>query len=132
MVYIWVIYNKKYNMKIDILQISDLRLGEVISEDSILWNLQSGLDLISECFSENIQNIIIYTQDMDPVFWNLKTWIAGEILQKFTNYGIRIFVVWDFVDIKSNSLRDFVYESNKGKSINFVAAREDAIARLSS
>ncbi len=61
----------------------------------------------------------------------LKTRLAGEILQKFVNYNIKVAIIGDFTTYTSKSLRDFMYESNKGKDIFFSPSVNDAIEILS-
>jgi hypothetical protein len=56
---------------------------------------------------------------------------GAEILQKFVNYNIRFVVIGDFTCYSSKSLKDFIYESNKGRDIFFVSSEEDAIEKLS-
>ncbi|MDO4771844.1 DUF4180 domain-containing protein, partial [Porphyromonas sp.] len=55
-----------------------------------------------------------------PDFFDLKTKIAGDILQKFSQYQMPLVIVGDFSKYKSKSLNDFIFECNKGKQINFV------------
>ena len=52
-------------------------------------------------------------------------------MQKFTNYRKRIAIVGDFSIYTSKSLKDFIYECNKGKNIFFTSDVEQAIKRLS-
>jgi hypothetical protein len=54
--------------------------------------------------------------------------LAGGILQKASNYGLKIGNVGDFTSIKSKSLRDFIYESNKTKQIVFKESKEEILA----
>ena|SRR5574344_1230798 len=61
----------------------------------------------------------------------LSTRIAGEILQKFINYQFKFAIVGDFSGYTSKPLKDFIYESNKGRDIFFVSSEEDAIEKLS-
>ena len=68
---------------------------------------------------------------MTADFFDLKSGIAGEILQKFSNYRIRLAIVGDFSKYTNKSLKDFIYESNKGGQINFVDSQLDAINVLS-
>ena len=56
--------------------------------------------------------------------------MAGEILQKFSNYRMRLVIVGDFSALESKSLRDFIYESNKGKLVGFVSTAEEALHKL--
>ncbi|MCI1113670.1 DUF4180 domain-containing protein, partial [Stenotrophomonas maltophilia] len=57
--------------------------------------------------------------------------LAGEILQKFINYRVKIAVVGDFSVYSSQSLKDFIYESNKGNDIFFLPTEQQAIEKLS-
>ena len=63
-------------------------------------------------------------------FFILSTGLAGEILQKYTNYGGRIAIYGDYSRYTSKPLKDFIYESNKGKSVFFVSTKEEAIEML--
>jgi len=63
-------------------------------------------------------------------FFNLSTKIAGDILQKFINYKVKVAIVGDFSVYTSKSLKDFIYESNQGKDIIFLSDEKQAIERL--
>ena len=63
-------------------------------------------------------------------FFILSTGMAGEILQKFTNYHVKLAVYGDYSGYTSKPLKDFIYESNHGSDFFFVAAKEEAIEKL--
>ena len=63
-------------------------------------------------------------------FFVLSNGLAGEILQKYINYHGRIAVYGDYSRYTSKPLKDFIYESNQGKDIFFVATLEEAIDML--
>ena len=92
------------------------QIVEIVADDIILKNTQDFLDIIANSSS---RNIILHKENIIPEFFNLKTKIAGDILQKASNYRIRIGIVGEFKTIKSKSLKDFIYESNKTKEILF-------------
>ena len=52
-------------------------------------------------------------------------------MQKHINYQFKIAIVGDFSVHKSNSIKDFIYECNKGKDIFFLPNEEQAIEKLS-
>lgn len=64
-------------------------------------------------------------------FFRLSSGLAGEILQKFINYRVKVAIIGDYSGYTSKSLKDFMYESNNGRDIFFVATEEDALERLS-
>lgn len=111
--------------------INELRIAEVISEEIVIKNVEDGVDLIGNLYYQEFDKIIVHVRHITADFFNLKTGIAGEILQKFSTYRVRLAIVGDFTKFSSKSLKDFIYESNKGKHVNFVASLEEAISRLS-
>lgn len=63
-------------------------------------------------------------------FFDLKTRLAGDVLQKFINYRMKIAIIGDFSIYKSNSLRDFIYESNKGRDLFFLSDENEAMEKI--
>lgn len=74
--------------------------------------------------------IIIDKNNICKDFFVLNTGIAGEVLQKFINYGFKIAIYKDYSKYTSKPLKDFIYESNSGKNIFFVNTQEEAIEKL--
>jgi hypothetical protein len=71
--------------------------------------------------------MIINKSSICEDFFDLSTKIAGEILQKFINYRKKIAIIGDFSIYTSKSLKDFIYECNKGKDIFFLINEKQAI-----
>ena len=63
-------------------------------------------------------------------FFVLSTGIAGEILQKFVNYGFKLAVYGDFTHETSAALQDFIRESNEGRDIFFQPDANSATEKL--
>ena len=94
--------------------------------------MQSALDFIATVgFETGCNRIILNKSAICNDFFDLSTRLAGEILQKFINYNIKIAIVGDFSVYTSKSLKDFIYESNKGKDIFFLPNEKQAIEKLS-
>lgn len=104
----------------------------VNSDEICISDVQSALDfMMSVNYETGSHSIIINKEALNEDFFNLSTRVAGEILQKFINYQFKIAIVGDYSGYTSKPLKDFIYESNKGKDIFFVSSEEDAIERLS-
>jgi hypothetical protein len=71
--------------------------------------------------------IIVKKENIIDNFFDLSTGIAGEILQKFSNYNKKMAIIGNFKNIENKSLNDFIYESNKTKQIVFVETLEKAL-----
>lgn len=91
---------------------------------------QDALDLMGNLGSPDCTTIIIPERNLHKDFFNLKTGLAGDILQKFSNYRVRLAIIGDFSKYKSKSLHDFIRESNKGNMIYFLDSVESALMRL--
>lgn len=81
-------------------------------------------------YFQGFEKLIIYKHNITNDFFDLKNGMAGEILQKFSNYRIRLAIVGDFSEFDSKSLKDFIYESNQGKQINFLDSVSEALNKL--
>lgn len=118
-------------MEINTHQINTTKVAEIISDNIIINSTQDGLDLLGNIYYQGFDQIIIYEKNITSDFFNLKTKIAGEILQKFSNYRINLTIIGDFDKYESKSLKDFIFESNKTKHINFIATLQDALEKIS-
>jgi hypothetical protein len=117
-------------LKIEIHNINNTSIAEIISDKIVIGNAQDALDLMANCGYQGARKIIVHEKNIIRDFFDLKTGIAGEILQKFSNYNVRLAIVGDFAKYPSKSLRDFIFESNKTGRIVFVISTEEAIKRL--
>ncbi|MEG0925155.1 DUF4180 domain-containing protein [Chryseobacterium sp.] len=107
--------------------ISNIKVAEIISDEVIIQSAQDGLDIMGDIYYQGIDKLIVYEKDITPDFFDLKTKIAGEILQKFSNYRIGLAIIGDFSKYESKSMKDFIFESNKARHVNFVETLEDAL-----
>ncbi|NML70085.1 DUF4180 domain-containing protein [Chryseobacterium sp. RP-3-3] len=118
-------------MKIKSHDINTTKIAEIISDEIIIKSAQDGLDLLGDIYYQGFDKLIIYEHNITPEFFDLKTKMAGDILQKFSNYRVGLAIVGDFEKYQSKSIRDFIFESNKTKHINFVELLEDALNNFS-
>ncbi|GEN71727.1 DUF4180 domain-containing protein [Chryseobacterium lathyri] len=110
--------------------VNEIKIAEIVSADIIIRSAQDGLDLLGNIYYQGFDKLIIYEENLTPEFFDLKTKIAGDILQKFSNYRMSLAIVGDFEKYQSKSIRDFIFESNKTKHINFSETLENALERL--
>jgi hypothetical protein len=119
-------------MKVNTVKENNTEIATVNSSDILIMDVQSALDFIATVgFETGCYRIILNKSSICEDFFNLKTKLAGEILQKFINYHMKIAIVGDFSKYTSKSLKDFIYESNKGKDIFFLPDEKQAIEKLS-
>ena len=107
-----------------------VRIAEVKSAGIVIGQTQDALDLMANADYLGARKIMIREEHLDPAFFDLKTGMAGEILQKFTNYRVQLAIIGDFSKYPGKSIRDFIFENNRYGRINFVSSREEAIKKL--
>lgn len=111
--------------------INNKQIAELNADGILISSIDEALDILGTIYYQGFESLILCEQNLSPDFFDLKTKLAGETLQKFSNYRVRLVIVGDFEKYKSNSLRDFIFESNKGKQVNFVNSVQDALSNLS-
>ena len=118
-------------MKKNIIQNNGFAVAVIYSNELIIMDTQSALDLIATIdYHDNCQRIAINKEAIIEDFFKLSTGIAGDILQKFVNYSRKIAIIGDFSTYTSKPLKDFIYESNQGNNIFFVSDEQTAINKL--
>ncbi|MCF8380049.1 MAG: DUF4180 domain-containing protein [Bacteroidales bacterium] len=103
------------------------KVAELKSPDFLLNGLDDFLDLMGNANYLGAERILIHKTNLKPEFFDLKTRMAGEILQKFSTYNLKLAIVGDFSNIESRSLRDFIRESNRVGRILFLKTIEEAL-----
>lgn len=117
-------------MKIERHTINNIQIAEVITDDILIQSAEDGLDLLGNLYYQGFDSIIIHEKNLSADFFDLKNGLAGEILQKFSNYRVGLSIVGDFTPYTSKSIKDFIYESNKAAHINFIRSTEEALKKL--
>ncbi len=103
----------------------------VSSENKVITDVNSALDLLmSAKYGAGTKYIVVDKKLVIEDFFVLSNGLAGEILQKYINYGGKIAIYGDYSHYTSKPLKDFIYESNKGRDVFFAATKEEAIQKI--
>jgi hypothetical protein len=118
-------------MQIETLNNYGQSIAYVQTSTPILTDVQSALDLMATVrYETECDAIIVDKEALTEAFFDLKTRLAGEITQKYVNYGIQLAIIGDFSGYTSKALLDFIYESNQGRHLYFVSNVEEALKKL--
>ncbi|MDL2234000.1 DUF4180 domain-containing protein [Ruminococcaceae bacterium OttesenSCG-928-L11] len=99
--------------------------------EPVIQDVQSALDLLATArYESECDRLVLEKQLLPEAFFDLRTGLAGEILQKCVNYQMKVAVVGDFSGYESKALRDFIRESNRGKHVFFLPTLDEAIVQL--
>ncbi|MDF2835114.1 MAG: hypothetical protein K0Q63_754 [Paenibacillus sp.] len=119
-------------MNIQVDSRGDSKVAIIESEEVLVRDLQDALDLMATVAYEKdgCNKLLIDKSLIIETFFDLKTKLAGDILQKFTNYRVKLAIIGDFSGYSSSSLKDFIYESNHGKQVFFLPTVEAGLHAL--
>lgn len=117
-------------MHIEIHQKNNVKIAEVRADGLLIATAEEGLQILVDLYYQDFDKIILQEKNITPDFFDLKTGIAGEILQKFSNYRVQLAIIGDFNQYSGKSIKDFIYESNKGRHISFLSSVEEAIEKM--
>jgi hypothetical protein len=113
-------------------ELNGTRVLECVPDGTKLKTYQDAVDLIGKSFEDRATLVVLPVECLDDEFFQLKTRIAGELIQKFVQYRRRIAIVGDISRhlAESSALRAFVSESNRGKEVWFLSSLEELNLRL--
>lgn len=117
-------------MELTINQIGTSTIGSLKNTNFSFSTTDELLDLMGNAYFNGIDTVILEKHNLPEAFYNLKTKFAGEVLQKFSTYNLRLAIIGDFDNVSSKSLQDFIRESNKGNRIFFVGSKEELIEKF--
>ena len=109
-----------------------VRVLECAADGPFLEGERDATDVIGNALSLHASMVVIPVVRLSAKFFALKTRIAGEMIQKFVNYGIRLVILGDVSShvAASDALRDYIRETNRGTQVWFLSDRAELEARL--
>lgn len=118
-------------MKIEIITENNIEAALIQSDEILLKDMDTALDLMADVqYETGCRRMILPKKNVAEDFFILSTKMAGEILQKYMNYQVKLAVYGDFSGYSSKALKDFIYESNQGRDFFFTATKEEAVSRI--
>lgn len=85
-------------------------------------------ELLGACFGAS--GVLLAQSDLAPDFFNLKSGLAGELLQKCVNYRLRAAIVLENPDAHGERFSELVREHRNHSAVRFFFSRADAEAWL--
>jgi hypothetical protein len=111
-----------------ILQIqADKHYGASCSSKELIRSERDFIDLLTWGTENETDLFLLMDTNFTPAFYDLSSGLAGTILQKVSNYRVRLAIVGSFEMIASKRFREFMHESNKGSSVRFFQEKARAI-----
>jgi hypothetical protein len=110
--------------------INNVSCAMSVTGDQIIHSPQDFLDMMAWGGENGTNLLLLQEPNFAPAFYDLKTGLAGEILQKLSNYGCRLAIHGSFASVRSERFRELMREANKGSQLRFAESRDEALAWL--
>ena len=117
-----------------IVELNSHRMLAVADGDPVLATVSDFAGLLGDAMGEDVRMVAIPAGRLADDFFRLRTGLAGEVLQKFVNYGFKLAIIGDvsrWVE-ESNAFRDLLIELERGTDVYAVPDFEALEARLAS
>jgi hypothetical protein len=76
--------------------------------------LDDALSIISACFENGAERVLLHEDHLPGKFFELQTKFAGEFVQKLVNYRIKTAAVFAKTETYSERFREYISEASKG------------------
>ena len=104
--------------------------AECVSAEKLISSEQDAVDLIGLCGYHQTNNLLLYAKNIDASFFDLKSTLAGAVLQKCMYYYMRVAMILPS-DIEHNKrFREMILETNKGNHFRLFESRAQAVEWL--
>lgn len=97
-----------------------------------IGRIPDAYELMEAALAHKTSVIVVPLSRLHPEFLKLRSGMAGDFLQKMSNYRFKFAVIGDISAhiAKSDKLRDFVIEANRGRSIFFLPDLDALASKL--
>jgi len=102
-------------MDYELIEKNNKKYLKYLSDEIQLYSEQDALNFITACFENDTSLLMFHTEVLSDDFLKLKTGLAGQVLQKFINYHIRVAVILTDKHKVKGKFKELLHESSKGK-----------------
>lgn len=116
----------EFKMNYQVNEIENKKYIELISVKEPLRNENDALDLIALCWEHEAYSIMLHSLVLSPDFFDLKTTFAGNFIQKFINYNIKVVAIFPPELVQKGRFKELALETNKGNHFRMYETKEEA------
>lgn len=109
-------------MDTQIIDIGNNKVSVVTAKDILISEVGDANDIMANSPTDHM---VLNEHNFERDFFDLSTRKLGEVLQKFTNYRVKLAIIGDFSKYPGESLKAFIYESNKHGDYLFVTSMDE-------
>ena len=111
-------------MEVETISHLDVRIVRCASQIS---KRDDAVDLVTACVEHGSRLLLLEPEAFSDPFFDLRTRIAGEFVQKIQSYGIRTAAVFPADREYPERFKEFLIEAKRGRAFRAFASRSDAL-----
>lgn len=121
------IHGKETNkMNFKVVEKSDKKYIEIASAERPLYTEQDAVDIITLCFENNAFLLMLHAGIFSEDFFKLRTGVAGQMLQKFTNYRAKVAILVTGEEKIRGKFKELLTEANRGNDFRVFGSAAEA------
>jgi len=117
---------KELNMQITLIEKNGKKYMEGRAGALLLVKEQDALDIIGNCGYNDTNNLLLHPENVHEDFFNLKSGLAGAVLQKFVNYQMRLAAYFTEQQMEHIRFQELVKETNRSSHFRVFSNKQDA------
>jgi PadR family transcriptional regulator AphA len=118
-------------MRVRLVEIRGCKYVEGTPTEQFIQREEDAVTLIGLCNEHAAERLLLYAGNFSENFFDLKSGLAGAILQKFVNYHVKVALVISS-ELVQGRLKDYILEANRGNQFRAFQKRSDAEIWLTS
>jgi len=107
------------------------RYLEGAATDRFIEREENAVALVGLCGEHSVERLLLYAANFSESFFDLKSGLAGAVLQKFVNYHVKVALVIPS-DLVQGRFREYILEANRGNQFRAFQEKDDAETWLTS
>jgi PadR family transcriptional regulator, regulatory protein AphA len=116
----------KDKMNYQIREVDNKKYIELLSAAEPLSTENDALDLLALCWEHEAYLLMVHHTALSEDFFKLKTKVAGNFIQKFTNYNIKAVAIIPEEITQKGRFKEMALEANKGNHFRMYESKEEA------
>lgn len=120
------LHREVYYMNYQVIETGGLKYVELLTGGKLIESEQDALELVGICGEHDTQRLMIHGENLPDDFFQLKTGLAGKILQKFTNYQLKTAAIIPAEKVNQGRFKEMALETNRGQNFRIFENRQDA------
>ena len=113
-------------MNVQLRKTAEIPYLEGVPGHLLITEERDAVDLVGLCGEHDVSRLMLHADNVTEHFFDLKTQLAGLVLQKFVNYGVKSVLVLPTDARQHGRFHEMAIEANKGRHFGVFYNRAQA------